>query len=75
MKMGKAEGKVDVFHCVQQLREQRVSMVQTKVRRGICSLHTWGCRSNAHLWESTQAGGKNNHKTMAEMPKVNLLLH
>ncbi|XP_009874004.1 PREDICTED: receptor-type tyrosine-protein phosphatase mu-like, partial [Apaloderma vittatum] len=30
LKMGKAEGKVDVFCCVQRLREQRVSMVQTQ---------------------------------------------
>ncbi|XP_071436492.1 receptor-type tyrosine-protein phosphatase alpha-like [Pithys albifrons albifrons] len=30
LKMGKAEGQVDVFQCVQQLREQRISMVQTK---------------------------------------------
>ncbi|XP_031413053.1 receptor-type tyrosine-protein phosphatase kappa-like isoform X2 [Meleagris gallopavo] len=30
LKMAKTEGKVDVFHCVQRLREQRVCMVQTK---------------------------------------------
>ncbi|NXL87748.1 PTPRM phosphatase, partial [Alectura lathami] len=30
LKMAKAEGNVDVFHCVQKLREQRVSMVQNK---------------------------------------------
>ncbi|KAM6228472.1 LOW QUALITY PROTEIN: uncharacterized protein M6G45_016670 [Spheniscus humboldti] len=30
LKMGKAEGKVDVFHCMQRLPEQRVNMVQTK---------------------------------------------
>ncbi|XP_043371143.1 receptor-type tyrosine-protein phosphatase U-like isoform X3 [Dermochelys coriacea] len=30
LKMAQAEGSVDVFRCVQRLREQRVSMVQTK---------------------------------------------
>ncbi|XP_074850552.1 receptor-type tyrosine-protein phosphatase kappa-like [Carettochelys insculpta] len=30
LKMARAEGSVDVFRCVQGLREQRVSMVQTK---------------------------------------------
>nr|XP_060617079.1 receptor-type tyrosine-protein phosphatase epsilon-like [Anolis sagrei ordinatus] len=30
LKMGRSEGQVDVFRCVQRMREQRASMVQTK---------------------------------------------